>query len=163
MCTSTAKIVLLLNIIVPIDNLEDIDFFILPSSNIMLRLHQACVGYETNSHALFPSLCTSLERNFTQDHHISILEGTQGEREAIHLTKMKALMPKLKIVRSEKPLGSPIVAIEGGSPRVQILGIDMASLAVLILPIHIQSLAPSTKVAKEVKAPFKSSLAEIWG
>ncbi|KAJ8422461.1 hypothetical protein Cgig2_011973 [Carnegiea gigantea] len=44
----------------------DIYFSILPSSKIMLRLHQSCIRYGTNSRVFFPGQCPSLERKFTR-------------------------------------------------------------------------------------------------
>ncbi|KAJ8424126.1 hypothetical protein Cgig2_002652 [Carnegiea gigantea] len=106
----------------------DIDFSILRSSKIMLRLHQACVCYETNSQVLFPGQCPSLERKFTScfqewwskvgnsrrkrddssDQTIQRDEGPSGSK------------PKLKIVHSEKPLRPPILVIENNTSQTKI-------------------------------------------
>ncbi|KAJ8431916.1 hypothetical protein Cgig2_016349 [Carnegiea gigantea] len=52
------------------------------------------------------------------------------------------LKPKLKIVRSGKPVEPFVPAMEDGSSRVTILGIDVGTPAMLIPAIPIQSIAP---------------------
>ena len=75
----------------------DIDFSILPSSRIILRPHQACVRYGTNSQAM--SLCQCLEKSslstsksggptYSPLHYVPNLDITQRGRETVQLTKI---------------------------------------------------------------------------
>ncbi|KAJ8436100.1 hypothetical protein Cgig2_011922 [Carnegiea gigantea] len=122
----------------------DIDFSILPSSKIMLRLHQACIRYGTNSRVFFPGQCPSLERKFTRrfqecwpkmfltssDSH----SGESSKRKRVSLSDQNiqrneapsGSRPKFKIIRSEKPLRSPALETEDNTPQTKIPRVDAA-------------------------------------
>ena len=63
--------------------------------------------------------------------------------------------PKLKIVRSGKPVEPYVLAMENGSSRVEIPGIDVGTLATPIPAIPIQSIAPLPQVMNEIEEPCK--------
>jgi len=59
--------------------------------------------------------------------------------------------PKLKIVRFQKPLRSPVLETEDNSPQIKILGVG-ATISVTPIPaIPIQSVAMPTKAPDEVR------------
>ncbi|KAJ8426371.1 LOW QUALITY PROTEIN: hypothetical protein Cgig2_001897 [Carnegiea gigantea] len=135
------------------DILANIDFSILMSSKIMLRLHQAYVCYRTNYRVLFRSQCPSLERKFTlylQEwwSKVPILEGTQRGRETIHLTK---------IFNRKKPLRPPVLDTEDNIPQTKIPGVGIAISVTPISAILIQSVAMTAKGLNEVSLTPKPS------
>ena len=152
----------------------DIDFSILPSSNFMLRLHQACIRYGTNSRVFFPGQCPSLERKFTHrfqewwskvfltssdsyfggsskrkracssDQNIQRNEGPSGSR------------PKFKIIRSQKPLRSPAVETEDNAPQTEIPGVGAAAFVAPISAVPIQSVPMAPEASNEVRLTLES-------
>ena len=154
----------------------DLDFDNLPDSEAMLRYHQTLTRYGTGSQVLLPGRCKLLERNTTRafrewwskmfisstcsppasdskrkrsdlfDTNTSKDEGKLGSK------------PKLKIVRSGKPL-EPFVPPTGDGPSsVKIPGIDVVILATPIRAVLIQSIAPLPQVTNEIKGPFQISI-----
>ncbi|KAJ8432128.1 hypothetical protein Cgig2_027710 [Carnegiea gigantea] len=139
------------------DILIGIDFSFLPISKIMLRLHQACVRYRTNSRVLFVDQCPSLERKFTlcfQEWWSKVFltslgtysggnskrKGDRSSDQNIQRDKgPSGSKLKLKIVRSQKPLRSP----------TKILGVGVAISVTPISAVLIQSVAMPTKASDE--------------
>lgn len=145
------------------------DSSILPSSKIMLRLHQGCVRYGTNSRVLFPGPCLSLEKKFTSrfqewwskvflassethsggnlkrkrdgspDVNIQRNEGPSGSR------------PKLKIIISPPPLRSPILETEDSTPEAEIPGVGVPISVTPISAIPTRSIAPPPRVPAKVR------------
>jgi len=147
----------------------DIDFSILPSSRAMLRLHQACVRYGTNSQVFSPGQCLSLERKFTQRFQewwsdvFSASSGTQSggnsKRKRDSSTDQNirreegafGSRPKLRIIRSQNPSRPLILASEDDLPQDKIPGIGVALSATPIPAIPIQSVAMTAKAPNEVR------------
>ncbi|KAJ8430152.1 hypothetical protein Cgig2_005514 [Carnegiea gigantea] len=151
----------------------DIDFSILPSSKIMLRLHQAWIRYGTNSCVFFPGQCPSLEMKFTRrfqewwskmfltssnshsggsskrkrasssDQNIQRDEASSGSR------------PKFKIIRSQKLLRSPALETKDNTPQTKIPGVDAALSVAPISAVPIQSLPMAPEAPNEVRFTLK--------
>ncbi|KAJ8424351.1 hypothetical protein Cgig2_033470 [Carnegiea gigantea] len=108
----------------------DIVFSILPSSKIMLRLHQACIHYGANSRVLVSGQCPSLEREFTRRFQewrskvflisSSTYSGGNSKKKRDSSSKQNiqrdegpsGSKPKLKLIRSQKPLRYPVLKTE---------------------------------------------------
>jgi len=69
--------------------------------------------------------------------------------------------PKLKIVRSEKPLEPFVPSMEDGSSCAKILGIDVTIPVALVLVIPIQSIAPLPQATNDIQKHFESSFAVL--
>ncbi|KAJ8437696.1 LOW QUALITY PROTEIN: hypothetical protein Cgig2_030718 [Carnegiea gigantea] len=139
----------------------DMVFDNLPDAKKMLHCHYVLTRYETGSQVLFPKQCNLLDKNTTL--HMPV---TPRGNEVIYLARtfrrMKAnLKPKLKIVRSRKPLDLFIPLMEDSSSHVKILGIDVAISTTSAPTIPIQSIALLPQITNDVKEHFKSSLAKI--
>ncbi|KAJ8432645.1 LOW QUALITY PROTEIN: hypothetical protein Cgig2_011811 [Carnegiea gigantea] len=134
-----------------------IDFSILLSSKIMLRLYQACIRYGTNSRMFFPGQCPSLERKFTHcfqewwskiskrkrvsssDQNIQRNEASSGSR------------PKFKIIHSQKPLRSPALETEDNTPQTKIPRVDAALPVAPISAVPIQSVPMAPEASDDVR------------
>ncbi|KAJ8432750.1 hypothetical protein Cgig2_011673 [Carnegiea gigantea] len=147
----------------------DIDFSILPSSKIMLRLHQACIRYGTNSHVFFPGQCPSLERKFTRrfqewwsqmfltssDSH----SGGSSKRKRVSSSDQNiqrneapsGSRPKFKIIRSQKPLRSPALETEDNTLQTKIPGVNAALPVAPISAVPIQSVPMAPEASDEVR------------
>ncbi|KAJ8420035.1 hypothetical protein Cgig2_011956 [Carnegiea gigantea] len=89
----------------------DIDFSILPSSKIILRLHQACIRYGTNSRMFFPSQCPSLERKFThrfQEWWSKMFLTSSDSHSGGSSKRKRASSSDQNIQRNEAPSGSSL-------------------------------------------------------
>ncbi|KAJ8426509.1 hypothetical protein Cgig2_013192 [Carnegiea gigantea] len=147
----------------------DIDFSILSSSKIMLRLHQACIRYGTNSHVFFPGQCPSLERKFTRrfQEWWSKLFLTSSDSHSGGSSKRKRVSssdqniqrneapsdsrPKFKIIRSQKPLRSPALETEDNTLQTKIPGVDAALPVAPISAVPIQSVPMAPEASDEVR------------
>ena len=154
----------------------DLDFDNLPDSEAMLRYHQTLTRYGTGSQVLLPGRCKLLERNTTRAFRewwskmfISLTcsppaSDSKRKRSDLFDTNTSknegkiGSKPKLKIVRSGKPL-EPFVPPTGDGPSsVKIPGIDVVILATPIPAVPIQSIAPLPQVTNEIKGPFQISI-----
>ncbi|KAJ8442297.1 hypothetical protein Cgig2_011220 [Carnegiea gigantea] len=145
----------------------DIDFSILSSSKIILRLHQACIRYGTNSRVFFPGQCPSLERKFTRrfQEWWSKMFLTLSDSQSGGSSKRKRASssdqniqrneapscsrPKFKIIRSQKPLTSPALETEDNTPQKEIPGVGAALSVARISAVPIQSVPMAPEVSDE--------------
>ncbi|KAJ8426173.1 hypothetical protein Cgig2_021027 [Carnegiea gigantea] len=136
----------------------DIDFSILPSSKIMLRLHQACIRYGTNSRVFFPGQCPSLEMKFTRrfQEWWSKIFLTLSDSHSGGSSKRKrrdeapsGSRPKFKIIRSQKPLRSPGLKTKDNTPQTKIPGVDAALSVAPISAVPIQSVPMAPEAPDE--------------
>ncbi|KAJ8435490.1 hypothetical protein Cgig2_033229 [Carnegiea gigantea] len=151
----------------------DIDFSILPSSKIMLRLHQACIRYGTNSRVFFRGQCPSLEMKFTRrfQEWWSKMFLTSSDSHSRGSSKRKRASssdqniqrdeapsgsrPKFKIIRSQKPLRSPALETKDNTPQTKIPGVDAALSVASISAVPIQSVPMAPKAPDEVRFTLK--------
>ncbi|KAJ8420965.1 hypothetical protein Cgig2_019214 [Carnegiea gigantea] len=153
----------------------DIGFSILPSSKIMLRLHQVCIRYGTNSRVQSPSQCLSLERKFTlrfEEWWSKVFLTSSGTYPVGHSKRKRDsssdqniqrdegpsdLKPKLKIFRSHKHLRSPVLETEDNTPQTKIPGVGAAISIAPIPAIPIPSVAMLAKAPDEVRLTPETS------
>ncbi|KAJ8422335.1 hypothetical protein Cgig2_015890 [Carnegiea gigantea] len=124
--------------------LIDLDFDNLPDPKIMLRYHQTLVRYGTSPH-------TSDSKKKRSD-----LFDTNTSKDECELGSK----PKLKVVRSGKPLEPSVPPMGDGSSYVKIPGIDVVIPAMSIPAIPIQSIAPLLQGESD-DVNFKEELAHV--
>ncbi|KAJ8427083.1 hypothetical protein Cgig2_008952 [Carnegiea gigantea] len=123
------------------------------------------------SQVLLPRRCNLLETNTTRvfrewwpkmfvsppcSPHASGSKRKRSDLSGTNISKDEGkLKPKLKIVRSGTPVEPFVPAMEDGSSRVKIPGIDIGTLATPIPAIPIQSIAPLPQITNEIEEPCK--------
>ena len=137
----------------------------------MLRYHYMLTCYGTGSQVLLPGRCNLLERDTTRAFRewwpkmfvsppcsppASVSKRKRSDSFDMNIPKDEGKpKPKLKIVRSGKPMEPFVPAMENGSSRVEIPGIDVGTLATPIPAIPIQSIAPLPLVTNEIEEHCK--------
>jgi len=153
----------------------DLDFDNLPDPETMLCYHQTLMRYGTGSQVLLPGRCNLLQRKNTRafrewwskmfisstcSPHAGDFKRKRSELFDTNTSEDAGKLgtkPKLKIVRSGKPLEPSVPLMGDGSSRIRIPGVDVVMPATPILAIPIQSIAPLPHVTNEIKGPFQIS------
>ncbi|KAJ8427024.1 hypothetical protein Cgig2_001047 [Carnegiea gigantea] len=128
---------------------------------------------------LLPGRCNLLERNTTRafrewwpkmfvsppcSPHANGSKRKRSDLSDTNISKDEGkLKPKLKIIRSGRPVEPFVPVIENGSSRVEIPGIDVGTLAMPIPAIPIQSIAPlpQDELPVEVCEPSTQKVTEL--
>jgi len=139
-----------------------------PNPETILCCHHILTHYATGSQVTLPRWCSLLERNTTRvfhewwsktfifstcSQHVSYSKRKQSDLSNANISKENGIIspkPKLKIVRSRKPLGSYVLSIEDDSSHATIPGINITIRTTLILAVPIQCIAPSEKVIDKI-------------
>ncbi|KAJ8425241.1 hypothetical protein Cgig2_014340 [Carnegiea gigantea] len=153
----------------------DLDFDNLPDPEAMLRYYHILMRCGTGSQVLLLGRCNLLERNTTRTFrewwpkmsvslpcspHASGFKRKCSDLSDTNISKDEGkLKPKLKIVYSGKPVEPFVPAIEDGSSRVKIPGIDVGTSAMPFPAIPIQSIAPlpQPSTQKVIELPLEGA------
>ncbi|KAJ8425658.1 hypothetical protein Cgig2_015326 [Carnegiea gigantea] len=150
-----------------------------PEEAPMLQYHHMLRRYGTGSQVLLPGRCNLLEKNTTRafrewwpkmfvfppcSPHANGSKRKRSDLSDTNISKDEGkLKPKLKIIRSGRPVEPFVPVIENGSSRVEISGIDVGTLAMPIPAIPIRSIAPlpQDELPIEVCEPSTQKVTEL--